>query len=218
MGLIDDIEDRIFGGDDGGIDIENLTLDDLNREKADIRADVQLKRDRHSDLEDKREDLFEEMVESDDDLLQKELAEEIVSVEDEMAILHNEHTKLMDALRVIDGLIAIKRKEKMAQREGLISKIQDMDKEQLIDKLRRADVREMIREDKWDELNSLLSGQLEPEAVDDERVNEIVQQARDVQSLEEEMGTQEAVKHALQKRDAERQGEEVEEEELEVEE
>ncbi|MFB6265542.1 MAG: hypothetical protein ABEI07_00480, partial [Candidatus Nanohaloarchaea archaeon] len=84
MGLIEDVSDRIFGGEDG-IDVENLTLDDLNREKADIRADVKLKRDRHSDLSEKREGLFEDIVEADDDLLQEELAEEIVSIEDEMA-------------------------------------------------------------------------------------------------------------------------------------
>ncbi|MDY6773730.1 MAG: hypothetical protein SVS85_00895, partial [Candidatus Nanohaloarchaea archaeon] len=137
MGLIDDVADRVFGEEDDSLDIENLTLDDLNREKADIRADVKLKRDRHSDLSEKRESLFEDIVDADDDLLQEELAEEIASIEDEMAILHNEHARLMDALRVIDGLIAIKRKEKMAEREGLISQIQDMDREDLVDKLRR---------------------------------------------------------------------------------
>lgn len=210
VGLIGDIEERVFGSDDDSLDIESLTLDDLNLEKADIRADVKLKRDRHSDLADKRENLFEDIVEADDDLLQKELAEEIVSIEDEMAILHNEHTKLMDALRVVDGLIAIKRKEKMAQREGLLSQIQDMNREDLIDKLRRTDVREMIREDKWDQLNSLLSGQLTPEDIESERVDEIIRQAQDVKNLEEEMGTREAVKHALEDRDK-RRVEEVEE-------
>lgn len=210
MGLIDDISDRLFGSDGGSLDIENLTLDDLNREKADIRADVKLKRDRHSDLAEKREGLFEDIVDAEDELLKEELAEEIVSIEDEMAILHNEHTRLMDALRVVDGLIAIKRKEKMAQREGLLSKIQDMNREDLIDKLRRADVREMIREEKWDQLNSLLSGQLTPEDIENERVDEIIQQAEDVKNLEEEMGTQEAVQHALEDRDKRRVEEEIE--------
>lgn len=210
MGLLNDIEKRVFGGDEG-LKIEELTLQDLNEEKANIRADVKLKRDRHSDLADKREGLFEDIVETDDDLLQTELAEEIVSIEDEMAILHNEHAKLMDALRVIDGLIAIKRKEKMAQREGLLSQIQQMDREDLISKLRRADVREMIRDERWDELNSLLSGQLEPTDIDNERVDEIIQQADDVRHLEEEMGTSEAVKHALQERDAKKDTDEEDE-------
>ncbi|MDY6765856.1 MAG: hypothetical protein SVW77_00655 [Candidatus Nanohaloarchaea archaeon] len=211
MSIIDDIERRVFGDDDdGALDIENLTLDRLNKEKADIRADVKLKRDRHSDLADKREGLFEDIIDADDELLQKELAEEIASIEDEMAILHNEHAQLMDALRVVDGLIAIKRKERMAQREGLLSQIQDMNRQDLIDTLRRADVREMIREEKWDQLNSLLSGQLSPDDIENERVDEIIQQAEDVKNLQDEMGTQEAVKHALQERDA-RRVEDVEE-------
>ncbi len=212
MGIINEIERRVFGGEGGGgLRIENLTLEDLNQEKASIRADVKLKRDRHSDLSKKRENLFEEIVDTDDDLLQKELAEEIVSIEDEMAILHNEHAKLMDALRVIDGLIAIKRKEKMAQREGLISQIQQMNKEDLVEKLRRADVREMIREEKWDELNSLMSGQLTPDKIENERVDEIIQQAHDVKHLEDEMGTKEAVKHALKDRDSKKDEEKTSE-------
>lgn len=202
MGLIEDVEDRIFGSDQ--LDMESLTLDQLEQEKAALRADIKLKRDRHSDLSEKREGLFEDIVDANDDLLQEELAEEIVSIEDEMAILHNEHRRLMDALRVINGLIALKRKEKMAQREGLIAKIQDMNQEELVDKLRRADVREMIREDKWDQLNSLLSGQLSPEDVENERVDEIVQQAEEVRDLKKEMGTEEAVKHALEDRDKRR--------------
>lgn len=204
MGLIENISERVFGSEDDTLDIENLTLDELNREKADIRADVKLKRDRHSDLADKRENLFEDVVDANDELLQRELAEEIVSIEDEMAILHNEHTALMDALRVVDGLIAIKRKEKMAEREGLIAKIRNMNREELVDKLRRTDVREMIRDEKWDQLNSLLSGQLTPEEIENERVDEIVQQAEDVKNLKEEMGTKEAVKHALEDRDKRR--------------
>ncbi|MDY6769976.1 MAG: hypothetical protein SVU88_03315, partial [Candidatus Nanohaloarchaea archaeon] len=56
----------------------------------------------------------------------------------------------------------------------------------------------------WDQLNSLLSGQLSPEDIDNERVDEIIQQAEDVKNLEEEMGTEEAVEHALQERDTKR--------------
>ncbi len=201
MGFLQEVEDRIFGGDDG-VEIESITLEELNEEKANIKADVKLKRDRHSDLSEKREQLFEDIVEKDDELLKKELAEEIVSIEDEMAILHNEHAKLMDALRVIDGLIAIKRKEKMAEREGLISELQDMKKQDLVDKLRRVDVREMIKDEKWDELNSLLRGQLTPDEIESERVDEIIRQAEDVRNLKEDMGTKEAVKHALHERDS----------------
>ncbi|MDY6773731.1 MAG: hypothetical protein SVS85_00900, partial [Candidatus Nanohaloarchaea archaeon] len=91
-----------------------------------------------------------------------------------------------------------------------IEEIRNMKKEDIVEKLRRADVREMIRDEKWDQLNSLLSGQLSPDDIESERVDEIIQQAEDVKELEEEMGTQEAVKHALEERDT-RRVEEVEE-------
>lgn len=210
MDFLNTLEDRLFGGgDDGAFDIDNLSLEELNEEKAGIRADVKLKRDRHQDLSNKRENLFEKIVDTEDDLLKRELAEEIASIEDEMAILHNEHTQLMDSLRVVDGLIAIKRKQKMAERTGLLNKIREMNKEDLVEKLRRADVREMIREEKWDQLNSLLSGQLSAKDINNERVDEIVQQANDVKQLEEDMGTKEAVEHALRERDEKKRQENV---------
>jgi hypothetical protein len=97
----------------------------------------------------------------------------------------------------------------MAERNGLINKIREMNKEDLVEKLRRADVREMIREEKWDELNSLLSGQLSPKEINNERVDEIIQQADDVKQLEEEMGTKQAVEHALRERDTKKEKEDL---------
>ncbi|MDY6778451.1 MAG: hypothetical protein SVU32_07310 [Candidatus Nanohaloarchaea archaeon] len=205
MGVIQEITEKVFGSSSGQLDLQDLTLEQLNEEKANLKASVRLKRDRHEDLSQKREQLFEKIVSTDDDLLKRELAEEISSIEDEMAILHNEHTQLMDALRVVDGLISIKRKEKMMQREGLINEIRNMKKEDIVEKLRRADVREMIRDEKWDQLNSMLKGQLSPKETSNERVDEIIQQAEDIKSLEDELGTQEAVKQALQERDKKRE-------------
>jgi len=201
MGMIQDIATKVFDSSGGSLDIQDLTLERLNEEKASIKASVRLKRDRHEDLSKKREKMFEKIINADDDLLKRELAEEISSIEDEMAILHNEHTQLMDALRVIDGLISIKRKEQMMERQGLIDEIRNMKKEDIVEKLRRADVREMIRDEKWSELNSMLKGQLSPKEQSNERVDEIIQQAEDIRSFEEDMGTEEAVKQALKERD-----------------
>jgi hypothetical protein len=207
MGVIQDIAQKVFGSSGGSLDIEQLTLEELNEEKANIKASVRLKRDRHEDLAKKRENLFEKIVGTDDNLLKKELAEEISSIEDEMAILHNEHAQLMDALRVVDGLISIKRKEQMMEREGLINEIRNMKKEDIVEKLRRADVREMIRDEQWDRLNSMLKGQLSPKERQNERVDEIIQQAEDIKNLQDELGTDEAVKEALRSRDEKRKEE-----------
>jgi hypothetical protein len=207
MGVIQDVAEKVFGSSEGELDLHDLTLERLNEEKANIKASVRLKRDRHEDLSQKREKLFEKIVDTDDELLKRELAEEISSIEDEMAILHNEHTQLMDALRVVDGLISMKRKERMMEREGLLAEIRDMKKEEIVDKLRRADVREMIREEKWGQLNSILKGQLSPKERSSERVDEIIQQAEDIKSLQDELGTKEAVKEAIRERDENRKDE-----------
>ncbi len=209
MGILQDIAETIFGSSEGNLDIQDLTLQQLEEEKANIKASVKLKRDRHQDLSSQREKLFEKVVDTEDDLLKRELAQEISAKEDEMAIIHNEHTQLMDALRVIDGLISIKRKEKMLEREGLINQIRDMNKEDIVEKLRRADVREMIREEKWGKLNSLLKGQLSPKEKANERVDEIIQQAEEVKHLEDELGTQEAIKQAMEQRDEKRTKEDM---------
>ncbi|MDY6788557.1 MAG: hypothetical protein SVV03_01200 [Candidatus Nanohaloarchaea archaeon] len=209
MGILQDIAETVFGSSEGDLDIQDLTLQQLNEEKANIKASVKLKRDRHQDLSRQREKLFEKIVDTDDDLLKRELAQEISAKEDEMAIIHNEHTQLMDALRVVDGLISIKRKEKMLEREGLINQIREMNKEDIVEKLRRADVREMIREEKWGKLNSLLKGQLSPKERANERVDEIIQQAEEVKHLEDELGTKEAIQQAMEERDKKRTEEDM---------
>ena len=207
MGWINDISDRFFGNSGGTLDIEEVGLNELREEKANIKATVRMKRDRHQDISKEREKLFEKIINTDDELLKKELAAEISAKEDEMAILHNEHKELMDALRVVDGLISIKRKKESLADKGLISEIRNMEKEDIIDTLRRADVRDMIRDEKWDQLNSILKGQLSPKESKSERVDEIIQQAEDIKHLQDEMGTKEAVKQALENRDRQKKEE-----------
>ncbi|EHK01321.1 hypothetical protein HRED_08855, partial [Candidatus Haloredivivus sp. G17] len=94
--------------------------------------------------------------------MQEELAEEIASLEDEMAIYHNEHSQIMDALRVVDGLIAVKRKQELMEDSGIIQDIEEMDREEVVDALKREDVQEMIRSEKWSDLRDLFRGDLNP--------------------------------------------------------
>lgn len=197
----------LFTSSDEPLNIQDLTLKQLNEEKANLRASIKMKRDRHEQLSEKREKLFEKIVKTDDDLLERELAEEISSIEDEMNILYNEHAELMDALRVVDGLISIKRKERMFQQHGLVDEIRDMDKQDVIEKLRRADVREMIREEKWEDLHGILKGQLSARERSDKRIDEILAQADEVRALQEDLGTEEAIQQALRERDEKKRDE-----------
>lgn len=176
---------KLFGGGaSDAVDIERLSVEELAEERTNVRADVKLKRDRYDDLDRKRRELFEWIMEAADPLLKKELAEEISSVEDEMAMIQDEHTQLVESLRVIDGLIAIKRREEVAEQDGLINRIREMNRKSIVETLRRNDVRELIREEKWDRLNILLGDQFSTQETGNERVDEILRDAEDIRKLE----------------------------------
>lgn len=194
VSVISSIVDR-FTHDDK-LKIEEMDLDELRDERSELKADMELKRDKHKGLADRRRQKFEKLQQTEDDLYEEELAEEIASVEDEMAIYHNEHAQLMDALRVIDGLIAVKRKQELMEDRGIVNEIEEMDRDEVVDMLKKEDVQEMIRKEKWDDLEDLFRGDLEPEFSGNERVREIIESA--------EEHSDKSVDEALRFRDQER--------------
>lgn len=177
VSVISSIVDR-FTHDDT-LKIEEMDLEELRGERSELKADMELKRDKHQGLADKRRQKFERLQGVDDDLLEEELAEEVASIEDEMAIYHNEHAQLMDALRVIDGLIAVKRKQELMEDRGIVNQIEEMDRDKVVEMLKQEDVQEMIRKEKWDDLEDLFRGDLEPEFSGNERVREIIESAEE---------------------------------------
>lgn len=164
---------------DDTVKIEEMALEELREERNEIKADMELKRDKHEGLAEKRRKKFERLRGSSDDLLEEELAEEIASIEDEMAIYHNEHAQLMDALRVLDGLIAVKRKQQLMEDQGIVQDLEDMDREELVDMIKREDVQEMIREEKWDDLEDLFRGDLRADFSGNQRVRDIIDSAQE---------------------------------------
>ncbi len=181
---------------DDTVKIEDMDLDELMEEKSEIRADMELKRDKHEGLAEKRRRKFERLRGTDDDLLEEELAEEIASIEDEMAIYHNEHAQMMDALRVVNGLIAVKRKQNLMEDQGIVQDLEEMDREEVVDMLKREDVQEMIHKEKWDDLEDLFRGDLRPEYSGNERVRDIIDSAEEHEDK--------SVDEALRQRDRER--------------
>jgi len=182
---------------DGKMKISEMDLDELRETRSELKADLDLKRNKHEGLSEKRRAKFEDLRSSDEDLLKEELAEEIASLEDEMSIYHNEHAQLMDALRVIDGLIAVKRKQELMEDRGIIQDIEEMDREQIVDALKRQDVQELIRSEKWSDLRDLFRGDLKPQQTGNKRVKEIIEAA--------EKHSDKDVDEALHIRDSERQ-------------
>jgi hypothetical protein len=182
--------------EDDQIKIEEMNLEELKEERSEIKADLELKRDKHEGLAEKRRVKFEKLRETKDEMLKEELAEEIASLEDEMSIYHNEHAQMMDALRVLDGLIAVKRKQKLMEDQGIVQEIEEMDQEELVDALKQERVQELIEEEQWDELKDVFRGQLKPEHSGNKRVNEIIRSAEETE--------EEPVEKALNRRDQKR--------------
>lgn len=182
---------------DEQISINDMDLQELKEERSNLRADLELKRDKHEGLAEDRRAKFQRLQETDEQLLKEELAEEIASIEDEMSIFHNEHAQVMDALRVIDGFIAIKRKQELMEDRGIVKEIENMDQEELVDTLKQERVQELIQDEQWSELEDVFRGELRPEYSGSKRVNEIIDAA--------EQSKDDSIEAALNQRDKKRQ-------------
>lgn len=182
---------------DDEINIEDMEEDELQEERSELKAELDLKRQKHEGLAERRRTKFKRLQETEDDMLKEELAEEIASIEDEMSIYHNEHAQIMDALRVIDGFIAMKRKEKLLEDKGLVQEIQDMDQEKLVETLKQQEVQQMIQREDWNDLEDVFRGELQPRHSGNKKVQEIIERAEEHKD--------ESVEVALKERDKERE-------------
>lgn len=179
------------------IKLEDMDQDELQEERSELKAELDLKRQKHEGLAERRRAKFKRLQDTEDDMLKEELAEEIASIEDEMSIYHNEHAQIMDALRVIDGLVAMKRKQHLMEDQGLVQEIQEMDQDQLVDTLKQQEVQEMIQREDWNDLKDVFRGELKPRHSGDKKVKEIIERA--------EKHKDDSVDVALNERDRERE-------------
>lgn len=181
---------------DDEIKLEDMDQDELQEERSELKAELDLKRQKHEGLAERRRTKFKRLQDSEDDMMKEELAEEIAAIEDEMSIYHNEHAQIMDALRVIDGFIAMKRKQKLMEDQGLVQEIQDMDQDQLVDTLKQQEVQQMIQREDWNDLKDVFRGELQPRHSGNKKVREIIDRAEEHKD--------ESVDVALQQRDKDR--------------
>lgn len=182
---------------DNEIKLEEMDQDELQEERSELKADLDLKRQKHEGLAERRRSKFKQLQDTEDEMMKEELAEEIASIEDEMSIYHNEHAQIMDALRVVDGLIAMKRKEHLMEDQGLVQDIEDMDQDELVDTLKQQEVQEMIQREDWNDLKDVFRGELQPRHTGSEKVDEIIQSAEETKDK--------SVDVALNERDEDRQ-------------
>jgi hypothetical protein len=182
---------------DDEIKLEDMDQDELREERSELKAELDLKRQKHEGLAERRRSKFERLQGTGDDMLKEELAEEIASIEDEMSIYHNEHAQIMDALRVIDGFIAMKRKEDLMEDYGLVQEIQEMDQEELVETLKQQEVQQMIQREDWKDLEDVFRGELQPRHSGNKKVQEIIDRAEEHKD--------DSVEVALRERDRERE-------------
>ncbi|MFB6175283.1 MAG: hypothetical protein ABEJ87_04885 [Candidatus Nanohalobium sp.] len=195
VSVLSNIISKFTSGDE--LKLEDMDLSELEDERSELKAELDMKRQKYDGLEDRRRSKFERLQEVEDSMMKEELAEEIASIEDEMSIYHNEHAQIMDAVRVIDGLIAMKRKEHLMEDQGLVQEIQDMDQDQLVDTLKQQEVQEMIRREDWQDLRDVFRGELKPRSSSSQKVQDIIDQA--------EESSNQSVDVALEERDKDRE-------------
>ncbi len=146
--------------------------------RKELKQKISLRRDKRNRLLDEREELFDKLVEADDEFLEKELGEEIYSIENEINNLQDEHRTLLDGLKVVNTAIDLKRKQQILEKNGLLDKIGSLDEEEFLNIFKRSDVREMVENGEWESLGAILNENLFMKFGRDERVNEIIETAR----------------------------------------
>ncbi len=178
MGLIKKYFNRILPGSKKGFDIIEKDTDYFLEKRDELKEKISLRRDKRKQLLNEREQLFNKLVDTEDEFLEKELAEEIYSVENEIKILQDEHKAYMDALRVTNTIVNIKKRQSFLEERGLFGEISSLDKKEFLEIFRRTDVYEMVKKGEWELLESVLRDRLLEDESREERVKELLEKAK----------------------------------------
>lgn len=182
-------------------DLEKTKLEEIESERIQIDRVSEQTRDLMRHKSEMRAGLFKQAVETTDELESEALAIKIENVEGEQTTLSNEHVELMNALRTMNGLRALKRKQKQLERFGIWGTIKKMDKTKLMEILGNAEAEQIISSESSAEISRLFGFQ--PNRVSSKRTEDIMKQINKARVLKEEMGVDTAVTKVLKERDGE---------------
>ncbi len=177
-GLIKKYFNRIIPGNKKGFDLIEKDTEYFLDKRRELKEKISLRRDKRTQLLEERCQLFKKLVDTEDDFLEKELAEEIYSVESEIKLLQDEHKALLDALKVTNTIVNIKKKQSFLEERGLFGEISSLDKKEFLNIFRRTDVYEMVKNGEWKLLESVLRDRLLEDESRDERIKEILEKAK----------------------------------------
>ncbi|MBU4222249.1 MAG: hypothetical protein KKA10_11670 [Euryarchaeota archaeon] len=182
-------------------DLEKTKLEEIESERIQIDRESERTRDLMRQKSEMRAGLFKQAVETTDELESEALAIKIENVEGEQTTLSNEHVELMSALRTMNGMRALKRKQKQLERFGIWGKIKNMDKTKIMEILGNAEAEQIISSENSAEISRLFGFQ--PTRVSSKRTDDIMKQINKARALKEEMGVDTAVTKVLKERDGE---------------
>lgn len=182
-------------------DIDKLNLEEIKSESIQIDRESERIREGMRQKSESRATLFSKAVESTDDLESESIAIKIENIEGEQANLYNEHVELMNALRTMNGLKALKQNQKILEKFGIWGKIKSMDPEKIKKILGDTDAEKIISGQNSDDISRLFG--VTPARVSSKKTEDIMKQIKKAKVMREEKGLDSAVKEVLKERDTE---------------
>jgi hypothetical protein len=161
--------------------LEDLSLDDLQREKIRMTQEERKMLARLKEVEKQKRVLFTEGVGNDSDREQRVIARRIKELDVEANNMDRMLQVISKQMRVLNGLMQLKERSRMAAESGLSNLISNIDLQDLILYIDRASVDGEFNMDKFDQvLNALEEADaLSPEYREDQDVMDIVKAMQD---------------------------------------
>ena len=174
--------------------LDDLTLDDLRKEKIRFDQEERKMLARLREVEDQKRKLFEEGVHNASEREQRVIARRIKEVDVEAGNMDRMLQAMSKQMRIINGLIQVKERYRVLAESGISSMLKDIDLQDLIVYIDKASVDGEFHLDKFDELLRALEefDSISPEYKEDQDVTEIM---KAMQQAHEASDSPEALEH-----------------------
>jgi len=200
--------------------LEDLSLDDLRREKVRLDQEERKLLARLRDLEKRKKVLFAEGVRNSSEREQRAIARRIKDLDVEARNLDRLLRVVSKQQRILNGLIQIKESARVMQSTGISRILKEIDLQDLILYIDQASVDGEFHLDKFDELIRTLeqADAVSPEIAEDEDVLDIVRAMQEAQAAADAEAPPDEVveryydeaEHRLQQRRLQREDDETE--------
>lgn len=175
--------------------IEDLSLDDLRKEKIRFDQEERKMLARLREVEAEKKKLFEDGVRNAGEREQRVIARRIKEKDDEATNMDRMLQVISKQMRIINGLLQVKERSRLLAESGMSDMLKGVDLQDLISYIDKASVDGEFHEDKFDELLRAMeeAGSISPVYKEDQDVMDIMkamQQAREASDSPEAMEQQ----------------------------